>query len=208
MRGNPDSQNARPAVLLLAAGRARRFGSDKRRALVNGRLTLLEQCLQPYLDAGLALYVAISSRPQDDALAAQLALRGVMTLRCMHADAGMGSTIAECLPTLKNFSGLFIALADMPLLRLSTLAALESEFAPGRIVYPSFAGKRGHPVLFSSSFYPALSQLQGERGGARVIDESPAASRAVSVDDPGVLFDVDTRDDLERLAVMLNPGLQ
>ncbi|WP_459624775.1 nucleotidyltransferase family protein, partial [Burkholderia sp. 3C] len=71
-----------------------------------------------------------------------------------------------------------------------------SELASGRatIAAPWFDGQRGHPVGFAAVHRDALAALDGD-AGARALLVAHEVAR-VEVDDPGVLRDVDTRDDL------------
>jgi xanthine/CO dehydrogenase XdhC/CoxF family maturation factor len=57
---------------------------------------------------------------------------------------------------------------------------------------------RGHPVLFGRQFWPQLQPLNGDAGAKTVLSAQPQACMAVAVDDPGVLWDVDTPIALQR----------
>jgi molybdenum cofactor cytidylyltransferase len=54
---------------------------------------------------------------------------------------------------------------------------------------------RGHPVAFSPELYSELASLTGDEGARRLVARYP--SFAVDVDDPGVLIDIDTSEDLQ-----------
>ena len=64
---------------------------------------------------------------------------------------------------------------------------------------PSFAGQRGHPVLFASTLYPALLGLSGDRGAASVLAGLGDGLALVAAASDGVLFDVDQPADLSLL---------
>ncbi|PXA96530.1 molybdopterin-guanine dinucleotide biosynthesis protein MobA, partial [Caulobacter sp. D5] len=68
---------------------------------------------------------------------------------------------------------------------------------PG-IAAPVHAGRRGHPVLFARRWFEDLAALAGDRGAQGVLTKAGDAIALVETDDPGVLFDVDRREDLER----------
>jgi molybdenum cofactor cytidylyltransferase len=134
---------------------------------------------------------------------------------------GMSSSIARgaaaCLETAR---GIMIWPADMPLITDGTVRRLvgglsESE-SPG-IYVPTYGRQRGHPVLFDAAFRRELELLEkdvnpvprqpvpGEGGGASEGDRGARPLlRAhedlvieVPVDDPGILFDVDSRKDYD-----------
>jgi molybdenum cofactor cytidylyltransferase len=60
-------------------------------------------------------------------------------------------------------------------------------------------GRRGHPVGFAASCRDELLGLTGDAGARGVLQRHAAEVVAVEVDDPGILQDVDTAQDLEAL---------
>ena len=63
---------------------------------------------------------------------------------------------------------------------------------------PSHQGRRGHPVAISSALFPGLMKLDGDRGAAQVLAGLGDGLALIETADPGVLYDVDTREDLTR----------
>ncbi len=54
-------------------------------------------------------------------------------------------------------------------------------------------------MLFSRAMFPMLTGLDGDRGAGALLEggeQGPVGLRT-ETDDPGVLFDVDTREDLQ-----------
>lgn len=193
---NAGQDRQRPLLLLLAAGRARRFGCDKRRKLLCKGVTLLQASAQSYARTGLEVFVCLSTRPDDDELAALLSGLGCASVRCSDAAMGMGATLAQAVAAVSSGApALFVALADMPLVRSDTLELLEAEQRRDRIVIPSFRGRQGHPVLFGSDFFPELETLDGDHGARSLLRRYPDARREIPVSDPGVLLDMDAPED-------------
>ncbi len=187
---------SRPVVLLLAAGRSSRFGSDKRRATVAEGTQLLQLSVVCYRQTGLDLVLCLSARSGDDELESRFSVPGVRVLRCDAAEQGMGGTLAQGVQACPPAPGIFVALGDMPLVREDTLRALEEAFATDRIVVPYCRGRRGHPVLFGRDYYDALATLGGDRGASSLLAEKPGACTAIEVRDPGIFTDVDRSEDL------------
>lgn len=185
-------------VIVLAAGRARRFGSDKRaHRLPDGR-SLLQASLELYARAFPRCIVVL--RPDDpDPRAPAGAGPAPVVVRAEQADSGMGHSLAAGAAAARGWRYAFVALADMPWVRPDTLAQLrhllERQLASrggAVIVQPTFAGVPGHPVGFSADLFAALRALEGDEGARRVLRAHAGAVLREAVDDPGVLRDLDT----------------
>ncbi len=85
----------------------------------------------------------------------------------------------------------------MPMVKPSTLAAVASALDDYPVAYAQHRGRRGHPVGFAAELYSELVMLSGDEGARRLVARYPA--HGVEVDDAGVLIDVDTEADLEKL---------
>ena len=187
------------AGVLLAAGRAERFGGAK-----------LQIALREGPDAGLAIGVAACRhlaaavdeliaviRVGDDALAAAFANEHARIVVARHADEGMGVSLAEGVAAAPEASGYVVALADMPWIETSTIARVVQALAQGAaIVAPVYRGERGHPVGFASRYRAELLALRGDEGARAILAAHRSALTLIEVEDRGVVRDVDTPDDL------------
>ena len=90
-------------------------------------------------------------------------------------------------------------LVDHPLVQRDTIELLIKNLAPGRIVLPTFQGRRGHPVLFASDIFQEILSLTMSQGANIVVRKDPTRVVEVSVDFPGILVDVDTPEDFRKL---------
>jgi molybdenum cofactor cytidylyltransferase len=72
-------------------------------------------------------------------------------------------------------------------------AALDAGAA---LVAPAYQGERGHPVGFGARYRVELTALSGDAGARAILARDRARTRVVAVDDPGVLRDIDTPEDL------------
>jgi molybdenum cofactor cytidylyltransferase len=197
---------ARVVGLLLAAGRGRRFAaaagapSEKLLATVQGA-PVARRALEA-LAAGCDAVVAVV-RP-DAPAALRAALSGARIIECDDADLGMGHSLAAAARVAKadGAEAVLVMPADLPWLApatVSRIAALALEDEEGtrtqRIVVPALPdGRRGHPVAFGGAHLPALARLSGEGGARALLEAYPV--RVATVDDAGILRDVDTPDDL------------
>jgi len=110
---------------------------------------------------------------------------------------GMGHSIAAGVSATGDAEGWLIVPGDMPLLRPQSMLAVADALEQYSVAYAQYRGRQGHPVGFSAELYSELVGLSGDEGARRVVARYP--SQAVDLDDPGVLVDVDTTEDLARL---------
>lgn len=179
--------------VLLAAGRSRRFGADKRMARLASGETVLERAvavLAPAVDE-LLLVIGADDEPADFAVR----FPGVRVHRAPDSAAGMGSSLAEAIRTAPAWRGCLVGLADMPFIAPATALAVRAAMDE-EIVVPRYRGQWGHPVGFPQRVFTALSALQGEAGARALILAESARCRFLDIDDQGVLADVDTPEAL------------
>lgn len=119
---------------------------------------------------------------------------------------GAAAAIADA--AAGNTCGAMIMLGDLPCVRHSTLLALAAAHAlavardPAHpATAPFHNGTRGHPVIVSSSLYPALLALEGDVGARRIIAGLGDSLLRVEVDDLGIHRDVDTPEDYAALDI-------
>ena len=131
--------------LLLAAGSATRFGSDKLRHALPHGVSIAVQAARP-LKAELSRVVAVV-KPGSDELAAALTKESCEVVVCENAAEGMGASLACAARAAGECDGYLVALGDMPFLRRTSIAAIRDALANGaQLVAPYFRARRGHPI--------------------------------------------------------------
>jgi molybdenum cofactor cytidylyltransferase len=179
--------------IVLAAGSSRRFGADKRLALLADGSTLLAHTLTR-IPASFTRRILVLG-PNDQALAEPF-LTAWQVIFAAQAQRGMGHSLAAALPLTTGWQGAVIALADMPFVLPATYTALQQALVPGRIVVPCWQGQRGNPVGIGAEFFPELASLQGDQGARMLLQTHAAAVLRLDVDDAGVVRDIDTQEAL------------
>lgn len=181
--------------LLLAAGSASRFGSDKLQHPLPHGVAIAVQAAR-HLIAVVPRVVAVV-RPGTDDTARSLAAEGCEVVVCDKAVEGMGASLACAARAAGAADGYLVALADMPFVRPSTIAAVCDALAKGALLAaPYWRARRGHPVGFAGSLRAELEALAGDEGAKRVLAAHEARLLKVAVGDPGAIRDIDKPSDL------------
>jgi CTP:molybdopterin cytidylyltransferase MocA len=95
--------------------------------------------------------------------------------------------------------GALLFLVDHPLVDPETIGSLIENGAPDRIVIPVFQGRRGHPVWFGANILQEILALTASQGANIVVRKDPSRIIQVPVNSPGILMDVDTPEDFQKL---------
>lgn len=184
----------RPTLIVLAAGQGSRFhGADHKleQPLANG--SVLGTTLRHAIETQLPVVVVTTERLAP-MVTRQLARRDVVIVSDEDAARGMGHSIAAGVAERPSAAGWLILPGDMPMVRPATLLTVAAALEHHPVAYAQHNGRRGHPVGFAAELYSELIMLNGDEGARRLVARYPAC--AAEVDDPGVLVDVDTVEDL------------
>ncbi len=184
--------------VLLAAGGATRFGSQKLVASFRGvplvrhaALTLRASC-----DAALVVVGNEAAQVRD-------ALRGVGVTLADNPDwaSGLASSLRAAVAAMApEVEAIVVMLGDQPGVEPSVIDAAIARWRADRpaIVAVRYAGVQDHPVLFDRAVFDELLELRGDTGAKPVIQRDPARVAFVDVEHAAPR-DVDTGDDLDAL---------
>jgi CTP:molybdopterin cytidylyltransferase MocA len=194
----------RLAALVLAAGTSSRM-RELKPLLPFGGSTVLERSVRTFLDAGVADVTVVVGH-HADRLTPLLGALGVRWVMNPAFERGMYSSVVAGVRALSpEVEGTFVLPADMPAVRTGTVGLLARAFHESgpAVVYPMFAGRRGHPPLLSRRLFAEIVRGCGEGGLRRVLERFDDQASAVRVLDEGVLLDLDTRADHARACAEL-----
>lgn len=187
----------RLGCVVMAAGRASRFGANKLTAAVDG-VSLIRRALDAVPADRLSAVAVVTGY---DAVAAEAARSGFAVVRNDCPDAGVSRTVRLGVEALeKDCDAILFLVADQPLLRRDTVAKVADTWRahPDCIAGAAAGGVRGNPCIFPAAFFPELKALTGDTGGSAVIRRHPEA--VVLVEAPAEqLTDVDTPEALAAL---------
>ncbi|MFO8025561.1 NTP transferase domain-containing protein [Thiohalophilus sp.] len=181
--------------ILLAAGLSQRFGSNKLLHPLADQTPMVVQCARN-LTTMLAECVAVVG-PDDPTTAELLTREGMQVVINPRSEDGMGSSLACAIRAVHEASSWLIMLGDMPWIDKQTIRAVAGALRqPRDIVAPLYGDRRGHPVGFGSAYVRQLIALNGDQGARAIVNANPQHLTLVSVNDPGVLRDVDYPEDI------------
>jgi molybdenum cofactor cytidylyltransferase len=186
------------AALILAAGQGRRMGGPhKVTATIDGKPMVRIVAEAAKASSAASVTVVTGHRPEKVAAA----LDG-LELGIVHNPDyanGLSTSLRAGLAVLpETIEGVIVLLADMPRVTSEMIDRLIAAFNPGRgalIVVPTFEGKRGNPVVWSSRYFGDLGHIQGDTGGRHLIGQNADAVVEVELG-PAVALDVDTPEAL------------
>ena len=181
--------------LLLAAGSATRFGSDKLRHPLPHGVSIAVQAAR-HLKTGIETVIAVV-RPDQNDFVENLKAEGCQVVVCENAAEGMGASLACAARAAGRADAYLVALADMPFVRPSSIAAVRDALEAGApLAAPYFRARRGHPVGIAGAFFNELISLKGDAGAKQLLAAHAARMVKIPVGDPGVIRDIDTPQDL------------
>jgi molybdenum cofactor cytidylyltransferase len=184
------------AAIVLAAGKSERMGKPKALLPFRGR-TFLENILAAIANSSLAPTVVVVGHHQQE-IERALKLQG--SVFNPDYEMGMITSIQAGIRSLPaGIDGAMLFLVDHPLVEAETIEALVAMFRTGLIVLPTYEGRRGHPVLFSAEVLKEILALDSTQGANIVVRKDPERIVEVPLDTPGILVDIDTPEQFQRL---------
>lgn len=200
---------ARPApvvAVLLAAGRATRFGGEKLMAPLAGRPLVRHaaDALRRAVERGV-LQGRLAVVPQRNTpIGNLLEAAGLTLVEAPDADLGFARSLRAGVAAAERSvppgpAALLVALGDQPDTDPAVIEALVARWhATGAdAIRPRYSGEPdvpGHPVLLDRRLWPSAQQLTGDAGLGGLLRGGKV--RLALVDVPGRHPDIDTRADL------------
>lgn len=195
-------------AVILGAGFARRFGSDKRLHPL-GDQTVARTTLTKFLS--VFDHVRLVLRNDDTALRQHVEGLAIELVSTDEAHLGLGHSLRTGFQTLP-WSFAFVGLLDMPFIATQTLSELrqtaaDHEYASivrpryensvrGRFQCAMTAAPWGHPIGFPQSLFDDFTNLQGDVGARAVLKQHSELIVEYPTQDEGVIKDIDRPSDL------------
>ena len=137
--------------------------------------------------------IIVTGKYQEDY---QKILKEFKNIRIVHNELyeqGMFSSVLKGIDNTNN--DIFLIPGDYPLLKEFTYKLILQ--SNGEIRVPTFSGRRGHPIFISKELLPLLKK-EGIASNLKVFRDKFEVNY-IEVDDQGVLLDIDSLTDYEKL---------
>lgn len=204
--------DSRVGAVVMAAGAGRRMGFRPKSLLLRDGVPLIERTVRMLLATGLAPVVVVlghhaeTIEPVLDRIRENLSDPAQLAwTRNPAPDEGQGGSLRAGLVALpQGLAAVLVALADQPLLQVEDVRAVLQAWRQRaehiHLLVPQADGKPGHPVVFDGAVQRAVMQAHGPAGVREWRRAHPGQVQALGLDHSRHVTDIDTPQDLERLA--------
>lgn len=181
-------------AVLMASGAGQRFGGNKLLWPMGGA-PLYQRAMGAIPAELFDRAVVVSAYPE---ILEEAERRGYLPVRNPSPEQGQSVSVKIGTEKLLDMEGILFAVCDQPWLRRESVERLLADFsaAPANIWALGWQGRKGNPVVFPKSTFPALLALSGDKGGGVVVRANPGLLRLAEAGSPKELHDVDTPADL------------
>jgi molybdenum cofactor cytidylyltransferase len=196
-----DTQQALPiACTIMASGLGNRFGENKLLYKIQDK-PLLQYILDTTAKFPFTERIVVTRHQEIVELCESQNIKTIF-----HEEPYQSDTVRIALENLAEFTGYLFCTGDQPFISESTLQKLCEAFleAPNFIHRTIFENTPGNPVIFPAKFKGELLNLPQDCGGAYLAKKYPEQVRYIPVQDSLELYDIDTKEDLEKLFLRQN----
>lgn len=180
-------------AIVLAAGSASRFGSDKLAASFRGE-PLLHHAIRAARAAPVERVVVIC-RPGSDTATWNEA----PPVEFIELDSTeMSASLRTGTEAAGDADGAFVFLGDMPLVPHEVAGKLAEQLGEHFAVLPRRQTRTGHPVLLSAHAFPEIASLTGDEGAGKLL-QGRSDVGFVECANEAIHFDIDRPEDMEAL---------
>jgi molybdenum cofactor cytidylyltransferase len=159
---------------------------------------IIRHCLDNLIAAGIKDIVVVLG-PRGDEMLDSVKEIPIQIVFNRNPESEMAESVRIGLRAVtENSSGVLVCLSDHPLISIETLENLMQCFleTPDKIIIPIYKKKRGHPTLFPINVIKEIFEQNTLRD---IIQIDKSRLRFLDVQDEGVILDMDTKEDYERI---------
>ena len=189
------SKRVKLALIMLAAGNSRRFGSNKLMYEVDGvpmyqrTLRMLQKAAERIPDSR----IVVVTQPQYSEIIDIVKETGAEVLFNPKPERGIASSMQIGLEIAKDADACLFTVSDQPWLTAETIIALYDAFQSENkgMACTVWGEKTGNPCIFSKKYYRKLMEITGDKGGKQIIKRYPEDVTYLKISDEREQQDVD-----------------
>ena len=193
----------RIGAVLLAAGEGVRMGGVAKSLIRLQGVPLINRQLIALSGAGVDEVVVVTGHARD-AVEAQVQSFPVTLAYNPDYTSGQQSSVRVGLGALSgNFDAVFIVLADQPLIGAADLTELIAAFKKrpsGHVLVPVVNSQRGNPIVLDATARADILASGTNMGCRHLIERQPELVCVHETLNARFITDLDTQEDLQRLA--------
>ena len=190
------------SIIVLAAGKSTRFGENKLLYRL-GNKTVIERVVESALGSQ-ADEVLLVLGYEAERLERVISETGCRFIYNTNFEEGQSSSVKTGLASVaRNSKAILIMPGDIALISSQAIDKVIEEYRITRvpIIVAAHQGKLGHPILFDKSLFHEITQINEETQGLKaIVKKYWTKIKKVEVGSKEVLFDLDTREDLDKLS--------
>ena len=193
------------SAIVLAAGLSQRMGDNNKLFLDFKGKPLVAHVIDQVAQSNVHQVILVTSEISIEKIQA-LEIGDSQIIINPDYQRGMTTSIQAGIENSSDKNeGYMICLGDLPLIQTETfnflIESFSEEFRKNKeiITIPTFQGKKGNPVIFSSAYRDKILAHTEPEGCRGIIEEHQKQANQVKVSDPGILNDVDTEEDYIQL---------
>ncbi len=188
-------------AIILAAGKSERFGGPKVLQRFHG-IPFLTCIMRSLHQAGVERIILVLGHQADKLIPQLSEAENVQVVINKMYKEGQFSSLQSGIQFIDcSLSGVLLCLIDQPHLHPPIYQSIirNAQALPKKILLPTYKCRGGHPVYLPSWIFPEITAQPPTISLRDLFSRFPDEIVRIEVDDPGILEDIDTRADLNRL---------
>ena len=183
------------SAILLAAGQSKRMNGENKLAKEIQGIPLIKLSVKNILASSVDELIIVLGYQKEIIEKLIDKNEKIKIVFNKNFESGMSSSIKSGLNHLsKRTDFFFICLGDMPLINKNIYKKLLDSKKKNKIIIPTYMGKNGNPVLFSSSMIKEILSLEGDMGAKKIFHLHEEKILHVETHDQNVTKDFNTKE--------------
>ncbi|WIV12547.1 molybdenum cofactor cytidylyltransferase [Proteiniborus sp. MB09-C3] len=187
--------------IIMASGFSKRMNKDKLTLNLGGEL-VIEKVIKAAKESKLDEIILVYQKEHIKDIAIKYGIKTVFN-SCPEKGQSESMKLGIKSSNLNTEAFMFIV-GDQPLLNSRTIDMMIDAFNNdnSEILVPMYNNEKGSPTIFSSKLKDKLLEVEGDKGGRKIIEKAPHMVKYISIEDYRVGLDMDTWDEYQQLIEM------